>query len=592
MISVVHLSRAKIPVDIWSAIFEAIPGATALYAQTTQAIQSLVACCLTCRAWRAPSTKVLKKFKPQSQVILRTKADLAALPLTRSYCSIITSLRICPSSLTDQGWITAALLRILLRSTAKITSIHLENVNLAAQHPDFFKAWSLVHRRKTRLSITVGRIFNARYTHLVYLFRSYDVHFSSCPAVAVEDSTRMNTVPTTWDARHYNFGGCQFRFCCPRHCDGTPFFHRVQLDDQWRCLGPLLALHPHLGQNIQELRFSAMDSEMNPYITFDHDLFVPLLHNLSSLHKLTIDNGRVVPPEDISLWPRKSAGGKHIHTLVLEGPTLITQRGMAWLCTVLTFPTLILTGVSNTTRTSSSDPDQSDTFPIPRLNALNTLTITDPNVWRRSGSGLRLATLHNPTNITSFSLQLPLTRLHELQPELNALLRSTGERLRHLGLTVESRIRTGQLEGRPRDDPLPEEVKAMVDSFSVIALCPHLDTLSFSLKIPGETLKQEAASQWLYTNLADCPSTLRRLDLKLAVYDVNSADSLVFSLDWARVEDLLLSLENLECVVLHFTPEWGGTVARNQEQLQAFVVEKLPTLHRRGVLRFSEGGST
>ncbi|TCD62452.1 hypothetical protein EIP91_006879 [Steccherinum ochraceum] len=241
-----HPQVPHLPSEVWSMVFEAVLGSPGDYKQTSQDILTLVTCCLTCRSWRRQAERPLKKFRPRSDVTISNATELIVIPL--SHCHVIERLAIRPHSLFDQGWVTASL-RTLTPRLTKLRRLEVGDLDLDAQHVDFFQAWSLLRDLDTKF-ILIDRIRFTKPSHLERLATHLSgkhvdiVNPNPSPGIGVfymptdpspitpsHDTSGMVNLHVPWCALASKLDGCCLRVSVLRlfHADSTLIPHLVEL---------------------------------------------------------------------------------------------------------------------------------------------------------------------------------------------------------------------------------------------------------------------------------------------------------------------------------------------------------------------------
>ncbi|TCD67230.1 hypothetical protein EIP91_000359 [Steccherinum ochraceum] len=529
---------------------QAIPGSPENYDQTTQDIRTLVACALTCRAWRDLAQKVLKKLEPSCVVVLRSGADLAALPRTDSYRRSISDLIMDPASETDQGWVTAALL-ILMPKLDMSCSLRLYNINMQAQHPSFYRAWSLVNASSPHPSpriVVIGGIQNTSCDRIGHLFRHFDdvtVDFAKLEGMTIDSS------PRSLDASPYDLADCRFTTsqsdCTPRSSSrprlpSVPIEVTFQIYSNRQWSG-----HPRLAASLNSM-FSRRPWRLdliatihfgNHSLNSSEDQFLSFLQHLPHLHALYLECATLAPPEDPDLWSELPVRLQ----LLRISQCGMNLRRMAWLCTIMKFRELDIDSLQEEQAQETSQLPNAASFnlrySLSSLETLNSLILsaeilTQPDFC----TFLRL---FQPANVTSLNFQLEMFLFNEVVFQaLDTLLRCTGSSLKHMSLRLSG---CGQEEFR-----------------------------------------------WICANLADRPSTMARIDVRFDPHrSPEGKDVFLSPVDWSLLEPALM-VDDLEDIVTFQTPQlynWAEP-ALNYRRLKAHLTQFiLPTLYRQGRLRFS-----
>ncbi|TCD67228.1 hypothetical protein EIP91_000357 [Steccherinum ochraceum] len=283
----------------------------------------------------------MARFKPSTEVVLRSRADFIALPRTDSYRNSIQELTISPTSLMDQGWVTAAL-RILGPKLVNLNVLELDNLDLDARHPDFYKIWLLIRRQGRRL--IVGRMFNISPSRMAYLLQGCDVdmHISNLESWPIHGSVYNSSLSSANNLRGCTFSMCHKELAAPSST--RPLVVKITLErpkvSEWHHLLHLVsALAAVYSHHLWDLRLMYQDHSGEPTL-YDHHFFSSLLQPLSSLHTLRLDTFSFSPPGHLD---RGLGSTTHLQCLELFNASL-DRRQVAWLWTILKFRKLVVAG--------------------------------------------------------------------------------------------------------------------------------------------------------------------------------------------------------------------------------------------------------
>ncbi|TCD67229.1 hypothetical protein EIP91_000358 [Steccherinum ochraceum] len=135
-----------------------------------------------------------------------------------------------------------------------------------------------------------------------------------------------------------------------------------------------------------------------------------------------------------------------------------------------------------------------------------------------------------------------------------------------------------------------EDVMAQ-PAFSLFSHCIHIRSLKLKLCVDVHIAQEDF--HWLCTSVANCPSTLRRVEIKLQLWgrtEVGPGHAF-FTLEWCLLERAL-SVGSVEDVVVRVDigrppPRTSADLVRIYRPMRAYLVLRLPRLWSYGRLRFS-----
>ncbi|TCD67231.1 hypothetical protein EIP91_000360 [Steccherinum ochraceum] len=545
--------RFIVPFDIWYLVMEAIPTSPDNYNQTTEDLRTLLSCALTCREWRIHAEKILKRFKPSRKVVLRSGADLTALPRTTSYRRSITRLTLSPASLTDQGWVTAALLSIA-PGLKCLKKLYLDNLNLRAQHPSFYRAWSLTctairksvsRTHPSKFVMCIKRIHSPSGSRLAHLLR----HFKLCIGSSDSPSGHItDEAPQPSDEDFYDLTGYHFEVADQESlCSWPNITVSVQLNNDrdppaWRnrlsrILGRYDSIYNHRLWDLEIYHPRVADGQV---VTFDNKIFSTIMQRCPYLHSLTLSHG-CGTPEGSAPWNTFTAYPQSL-TLRRSG----TLRQMAWL----------------KSSSGASGAPEND-YPILNFDTLNTLDLSRLLVLSHSAFETLVRLIQLP-NITSLSLDSEVIRwMYDALPTCSSL--------KHVALTMWP-VRSPKfwdVESGPR----------------IFVKTPFLQSLKLELVLQDDWNLN--GLDWICDNLADCVYTLHYDTIHIAFNLLSPLEEMrLFSAhsQWSRLELALLA-DNLGEITFEVLTKYPSQ--QFYHSFKAHLIQELPTLVRRSCFRFS-----
>ncbi|TCD62453.1 hypothetical protein EIP91_006880 [Steccherinum ochraceum] len=566
----------ELPLELWYIVLEAILVSPEDYDQTSKDILTLVACCLTCRTWFKRASALLETYKPRPVVVLTTRADLTALPL--SHCSVIRDFTIRPRSLTDQGWVTAALCTLGPR-LLRLDVLRMDGICLQTQHPDFWKSWSLVSGMDVG-TICIGRVYYTRISSVARLLRflrgyvaelrggeEHEVDASYLPRTA-----QAYTNPLTVQRRPIlTIDFSPFRMVIPtrnlRRSTMWPL-HNVLIPVSWDPndflepfptslvpLGgiPVTTLYAHMRHVVRHLELRGRFQVLKG---LDIESVVAITQHLHALHTLHLAETRIVGP---TAWTtsRSTDSGEamQIAEMVLEDVHLDVGHLHQLIVLYRVTDTLCIIGCELEGQNREL-PDNS-----PRIH----LAGVEKLVLRRQAT-------RDPW--IDFFAQYDMRSLRSL--ELRLVQQDEDDEKRLEWFVRRQCANVGYLNLQLYDLETKTSYCQPVPGGNIAAQCPALRHMTVSLTVG--LCHKLVAFHWTHAVLAECPVTIRRITIAVDLFRVVNPEQF----GWSYLEKVLLRFRNLDGLIFQIS---GITAeSSSHDAWRSMLVLSMPELHSRGLL--------